>query len=311
MRRFTTALAPILVAAGMTALSAQQTPTFRTRTDVVTVNVSVTRGRTPVTGLVATDFEVRDKGVLQQVDEVLLDTAPLDVTLVLTGFRENLRAEHETGLDVAAALRSRITPADRLRVVMVNDRIRGSLVQPDFQIPSLQVLRQSIPGVSVVDGLFYALAWPVEPGRRHLVVAFTDGWDQWSTLDSDRLPKLAGHSDAVMHLALWATPIGRSDRAEIGNAGAGAATFSSTSLQLRAWEATYRPIVSAAERTGGTFRPAGSATQALEQILEDFRASYVLRYAPKGVQAAGWHDLAVKVTRPGSYTIRARKGYEG
>jgi hypothetical protein len=309
MRRMAAARVAVFVAAGMTVLSAQQTPTFRTRTDVVTVNVSVTRGRTPVTGLVAADFEVRDKGVLQQVDEVLLDTAPVDLTLVLTGFRENLREEHETGLDVAAAVRSRITPTDRLRVVMVNDRIRGGLVQADFQVPTRQTLRQSIPGVSVVDGLFYALAWPVEPGRRHLVVAFTDGWDQWSTLDADRLPKLAAHSDAVMHLALWASPIGRADRAEI-RTGDGA-SFSSTSLQIRAWEETYRPIVSAAERTGGTFRPAGSGTQALEQILEDFRTSYVLRYAPKGVEAGGWHDLSVKITRPGSYTIRARKGYEG
>ena len=295
--------------AAMSIAEAQQPPAFKARTDAVAVNVSVTRGRTPVSGLTAADFEIRDRGVLQQIDEVLLDNTPVDVTLVVTGFRENLRDEHDTGLETARAVRSRITAQDRLRLVVVNDRIRGGLVPPDFQLPGRDAIRQSIPGVSVVDGLFYALAWPVEPGRRHLVLAFTDGWDQWSTVPADQLPKLAGHSDAVLHIALWASPIGRADQASI--AGTGAAGFSSTSLQTRVWEASYRQVISAAERTGGTFRPAGSGRIALEEILEDFRTSYVLRYSPKGVEAAGWHDIDVKVTKPGSYTIRARKGYEG
>ena len=44
--------------------------------------------------------------------------------------------------------------------------------------------------------------------------------------------------------------------------------------------------------------------------IEDFPSAYVLRYTPRGVDTPGWHDLAVSVTRPGSFSIRARKGYE-
>jgi hypothetical protein len=304
--------AGLLLGASLTASAiaqeAPQAPVFRTRTDVVVINVSVKQGRNPVTGLTAADFRVLDNGVEQQVDQALLDRLSIDVTLVLTGFRDTLREEHAEGLDAAAAIRTRIKPDDRLRVVMVSDSVRGALVGPGYRTPNREAMVQRIPGVSVIDGLFYALAWPVEPDRRHLVIAFTDGWDRWSTLHAGRIPKLAERSDAVMHLALWASPYGRADRAifSLNNPG-----FASTSFQIREWEETFRPILTAAERTGGTSRPAGSGTQALEQILEDFRTSYVLRYSPRGVEAAGWHSLDVKIRKPGGYTIRARKGYEG
>jgi hypothetical protein len=52
------------------------------------------------------------------------------------------------------------------------------------------------------------------------------------------------------------------------------------------------------------------AAEALAEIIADFRSSYILRYSPRGVETAGWHELGVKVTRPGSFKIRARKGYE-
>ena len=45
--------------------------------------------------------------------------------------------------------------------------------------------------------------------------------------------------------------------------------------------------------------------------LEDFRTSYVLRYSPTGVPAGGWHDVDVRLNRPGRFEVRARKGYFG
>ena len=35
----------------------------------------------------------------------------------------------------------------------------------------------------------------------------------------------------------------------------------------------------------------------------------MLRYVPNGVALTGWHDIDVKVLRPGRFTVRARKGY--
>ncbi len=48
------------------------------------------------------------------------------------------------------------------------------------------------------------------------------------------------------------------------------------------------------------------------RALEDFRTSYVLRYTLEGVSSAGWHDVAVRVVKPGTrYQVRARRGYVG
>ena len=60
-----------------------------------------------------------------------------------------------------------------------------------------------------------------------------------------------------------------------------------------------------------TLGPKDSISQVFRRMLEQFRASYVLQYVPRGVTAAGWHDVTVAVTARGRYEIRARKGYRG
>ena len=55
----------------------------------------------------------------------------------------------------------------------------------------------------------------------------------------------------------------------------------------------------------------GSAFQGFKRAFDDFRSSYLLRYTPRDVSPEGWHDLEVKLLRPGRFTVRARKGYFG
>ena len=62
-------------------------------------------------------------------------------------------------------------------------------------------------------------------------------------------------------------------------------------------------------RTGGTLQRVRNADEGLAEILTNFRSSYVLRYTPIEAPKPGWHEIKVKVTRPGSYNIRARRGY--
>jgi hypothetical protein len=43
-------------------------------------------------------------------------------------------------------------------------------------------------------------------------------------------------------------------------------------------------------------------------VLSEFRASYVLYFAPRGVEPAGIHSLEVRVRQPG-VDVRSRRGY--
>jgi hypothetical protein len=49
----------------------------------VSVDVSVQREGRPVTDLKATDFEILDNGVLQEITEITYERLPIDVTLLL------------------------------------------------------------------------------------------------------------------------------------------------------------------------------------------------------------------------------------
>ena len=55
----------------------------------------------------------------------------------------------------------------------------------------------------------------------------------------------------------------------------------------------------------------GDVVKTFSQALDDFRASYVLRYTPANVAREGWHDLKVEVPAAPRATLRARRGYTG
>src|SRR3954467_13667688 len=75
------------VAAAVTALLLSGVPlssqkqSFSSSTLAVSVDVLVTDGHAPVAGLAASDFELRDNGVLQTID--LVDTSEIPVNAVL------------------------------------------------------------------------------------------------------------------------------------------------------------------------------------------------------------------------------------
>lgn len=314
-----------LVAVAVVALRAQQ-PTFRARTDVVSVPVSVMKGREPVAGLKAADFELTDNGVRQTVDSVASDQVPIDVTLVLTGRSDDRNIEHGRSVVSAEATRKLLQAADRLRMVWVKDDVAGSIVGADYSIASDPASRGlgcgtaiargvafsdsldcvSGSGIALADGLFYALAWPVDANRRHLVVVFTDGFDTTSTIEMGRLPSLAAHSDAVLHAVFWGAP-GEDTR----NGGGINYIGGIPPVVTRAWQESYDTLADVVRRTGGTLQRSNNAPEALAEVIAGFRSSYVLRYSPLGVAPTGWHELGVKITRPGSFKVRARKGYEG
>jgi VWFA-related protein len=297
--------------------------TFRARTDVVTVPVSVMNGRDPVPGLTAGDFELTDNGVRQVVDAASLHDVGIDVTLVLTEFSPDRDREFRDAIVSADATRNRFQSTDRLRIVTVDGTVTGKLAGADYSVaadPAVKALQGGVGipggfkvgpgperngngGVALADALFYAMAWPVAADRRHLVIAFTDGWDTASALEMDMLPRIAGRSDAVLHAVVWATP-------QEGGTGGGLWTSNLAPSSRRVWEQSYRALDQSVQRTGGTLQRTRNAAEALAGVIADFRSSYVLRYTPRDVPTPGWHEIQVRVKRRGSFSVRERKGYE-
>lgn len=295
-----------------------QQAAFRTRVDAVTVTVSVMKGREPFAGLTAADFELADNGVKQRVDAASLEAVPLDVTVAVTGGSSRNEAGLIAGGIQADRLRSLLRADDRLRRVSIGDRVRGEIVSADRPFYSGDRPKPvPIPGVSLIDGVFYVLAWPVEADRRHLAIVFTEGSGRYSTLEPNRLPDLASRSDAVLHVAVWAAPSESTMRTDPGPPtaiGEGLKDLVGppvSASQDAYWRETYNLLDQSARRTGGTVRRITDSVKAFQEILADFRSSYVLQYTPARVPSPGWHEIKVRLLRPGSFTIRARRGYQG
>jgi hypothetical protein len=298
MRRLAVSLAMTLLVTGTG--DAQTQPRFRSRTDLVTVSVAVKRGNSPVAGLTAADFRLYDNDVPQNIEAVTIEQVPLDVTLFMdtSGSTSGALDRMRRNIGSMAAM---VRPTDRVRVltigISVNEPVRwragGPLSSMDIQV---------VPGVSLIyDALVAAFAHHPDAGRRHLVVALTDGEDCGSIVDGQRMTEAAARSEAVMH---WIY------------------VNSSGGMRPHAIPAFCTPddaghvdyVRRAAEGSGGArhqSRFGDPAVRAFSRVLADFRRSYILRYVPSGVDAGGWHRLRVEVPGRQGVTISARAGYFG
>jgi VWFA-related protein len=296
-------------AAACIALGAVPEPTarqdratvFRSRTEIVSVPVVVLSGRRHVTGLTAGDFELKDNGILQRLDSVepIAEAMPIDVSLVVDvsgSTAASLRRYQSDVLQMSAMLR----PEDRVRLVAFGTRVTEvfSLQPPHSDLPVHKLETMGL--TALYDALVSVLIRPVPYERAHLIVVFTDGNDNMSVTTGDVVRDVAARSDAVLHVVLT-DGVGRS-----------LATMGLQPLIGRLDPDGEQALIKIAESTGGRRGWPGvfsnSAVGAFREALADFRASYVLRYRPQ-VLPADQHVITVDVTRKGTFTVRARRGY--
>ena len=280
----------------------QQQPAtvFRTGADVVTVDASVQRERRPVTGLTAADFELLDNGVRQDVTDVTYEKLPIDVTFVLDVSASVTGAALDELRRALRQVRTDLTAADRLRLLAFNMRVRRLV---DFTQPSADVdlaLGALRPGGSsaVFDALAVALASADAPGRRRLIVLFSDGQDSSSISDADALLDVAKRSTPTIATILASPLLERPASVLRSNASLASATIEGLSDRL-------------ATETGGmvtSVKTGENLTSKFRRMVQDFRSSYVLFFTPNGVERVGPHTLEVRVKRPG-VEVRARRGY--
>jgi hypothetical protein len=274
-------------------------PVFRSRSTSVSVDVSVRSGNRPVANLSAADFVLTDNGVPQQVELVDVAAVPLDVSLVVDLSGSTYGSQGRYRNDVAGIARI-IRAGDRLRVIAFSRDVEEILpLSPAGTRPPVERLTMGTSS-SVFDGIAAAILRRVELGRRHLVVAFTDG-GEGGTLIMDRYraperPAINIISGSIVSLADLIAIARRSESV------------------LHLSGSNNERLNAMAEDTGGgnhgsLFRR--SIRGEFEAIYASFRQSYVLRYSPSGVEPGGWHEIAVGLARPGQFEIRARRGYFG
>lgn len=281
-------------------VKAEKQAVFRARTESVAISASVKRNNAPVANLTAGDFRLTDNGVVQAIQAVTIESVPLDVTLFMDTSGSTAGALDRMKSNVGSIARM-LRPDDQFRLLTIGLSVDTPVPWQRAGNP-ITLQMKAVPGISLVyDALFVALTHTPAAGRRHLIVAMTDGEDCGSLLDGARVLDASGRSEAVLHwiyvsnqgdfdpnaIAAWCTP---NDAREVDF------------------------VQQSAIRTGGDkhqSRFGDPAVRTFAQILDEFRQSYVLRYSAQGVEAAGWHAVSVQVPAQTGLTIKSRSGYFG
>lgn len=311
-----------------------QGQTFRTTTDVVTVDVSVRSDGRAVTGLTAKDFVLLDNGVRQRIDAIEAAEVPIDLTIVvdvsgesygtwdarseLPKMKADIQAELGT---IAKTMRA----ADRVRALGVDTY--ATEIVPTQAPASIGPIRDLTAGgmSSLYETLVSALVQPVEPGRRHIILARTKGIDTISPIDAVVVRDVAARSDALLHIVGMSTAfLNEGDRNSFQCVQIGLCQptrrfwqpFRHTSFQSDGLSLTPagQALADAARATGGAFHVAQLLNEptlagTFRRVFDDFRRSYVLQYTPQGVRREGWHAIEVTVPGAAGATVHAKRGY--
>jgi VWFA-related protein len=287
---------------------------FTSRALAVRVDVLVTDGRQPVTGLTARDFEVKDDGVVQAIAEIDHEQLPLNLILVFDTSSSVAGARMRALVDAGQSLVDQLRDGDRAAVLSFASRVR--LLTP--LTPSRQQVHAALAALdakgatSLRDATFAALALRgADPGRTLLLI-FSDGNDTSSWLSSSQVVEAGRRTDAVVYAVAvtrertitrlannvpgWpGTPAGmqtvRQDTVAVKRAG--------PFLERLTQESGGRILFTTSDNDLRT---------AFTKTLAEFRDRYVLSYTPTGVAASGWHRLEVTLKgKKGKVT--ARRGY--
>jgi VWFA-related protein len=298
---------------------ARQHPTaFRAQVSGVRVDVLVTDGGRPVTGLGPEHFDVVDEGVRQQVDSAAA-VQNLSVAIVRDRSWSVIDPEQvrltRVGEAVAAALNERDFASvlefdDRVRVVLhaSHDReaVRGALQQPtrganlsviwDAAVSgaALAARQRGRPIVVVLSDLADNASWTTQSPAVKSPRAKREALSDWFrragiVLDLITVPHIWGHPAGPAYAPANDVYVGNLIGRDTGD--------------------------QVAASTGGDLLRASDDSLAAYYAhkFEVLRAGYVLTFTPTGVKKGdGWHKLTVRLkgakgrvlARPGYYSAR-------
>jgi VWFA-related protein len=283
-------------------LLVQAPPVFRVGVEAVSVDVLVTRKGTPLRGLRAEDFVVKDNGVRQQVEVVDREMTPTTVVLALDRSASVSGRKLELLRAAARAFLGELRPQDEATLLAFDHRIE-LLHEPTTDRAAISGALDGLEtggASSVIDALYLSLERRWGTGLP-LVVLFTDGRDAGSWLENEDVLRAARESSTLLHVVGTESRGLRMARSTRGAGFAPVFTESGYVYLLRR----------VAETTGGTYWAVDSDEHlevTFRRVLEAANERYVLRYEPRGVARPGLHRLEVSVRRR-EVDVRARQEY--
>jgi Ca-activated chloride channel family protein len=263
-------------------------PQFSSRVQLVEVYATVTdAGGGPVTGLKASDFEVDEDNVPQDISTFAAGEFPLTVALGVDRSWSMAGTPLRLAKQASQSFLRALKPDDRSMVVAISNE--GDVIAPlsDERAAQIDAIERLDPwSTTALYDTIIATLDRLEPeqGRQALVV-FSDGTDRYS------------HASAAEVL----------ERARRGNALVYPIAFGK-----------QRPAILAelANASGGRsflLKDARELEPTLATIARELRYQYLLGYAPREPIARGSHQwrsirVALRNARPG-VRVRARDGY--
>jgi Ca-activated chloride channel family protein len=290
-------LAAVILALAAAGPAPGQQPTFRTNVDLVRVDVLATERGRPIAGLAATDFELLDNGVPQEITALFADTLGLDVFFVFdtSGSVEGATLQHLK--EAANAVLDGLRDGDRAQLLTFSHRAR----LPLRLTADMAALRRAIEtteargATALLDALYIALVNRETSPSRSVVLLFSDGQDNRSWLSPEQVLRVARETEVVIDAVAFRPPW----------------VASRAPLPLNASEPDEELLRNMTRATGGQLvleKESQQLKKVFLRLLAEMRARYVLTYYPRGVTRAGWHALTVRLrSRPGR--IVARPGY--
>jgi len=249
----------------------QEPLVFGSSVEMVRLDVAVTRDGLAVKGLTGQDFQVKDNGIVQQVEVMGQEERAVHAVLALDN-SGSLAGDRMARLKVAAhALLDVLRPDDAVSLLTFSSslELKARPGAPREQVHEAIEATEARLATSLYDATFAALTIAEPALGRPVVLIFTDGQDVGSWLAPEQVLRAAMSSDLVSHAVV------------AGQAG------SDTIFLEDLARATGGEVWKVEDdELEGTFL----------QVLEEFRSRYTLQYAAQSDGRETWHDIDVRVS---------------
>ena len=281
------------------APAAQQV--FRASTDMVLLNVTVTRSGQPAGGLDRSEFVVFEDGRVQEIEIFAREAQPVALSFLLDA-SVSMETKMQVASEAAVGFVHRLGPDDIAQVVTFNTdtEIRQPFTNDKQLLEAAIRTTRATGSTSLYTALYVAFSelervrrQTQERIRRQAIILMSDGEDTTSLLPYEEVLDRAKRSDVVVYA------IGLRDRT-----GPTSSSYNSYDFALR----------TLAQTTGGRAFFVNSASQLPQiyaQIADELATQYTIGYTSNNPKRDGaWRQIAVRINQQGAIA-RARTGYYG